>query len=252
MLNGRVAIVTGGARGHGRGIAHALAAEGALIVVADVEDDAGEGTVGELRELGGDALFVHTDVGDEGDVSALVGAALERFGQVDVLVNNAGITQNKPLEDISLDEWQRMLAINLTGPFLCTRQVLEPMRARGHGRVINIASIAAVLGGGYIGTAHYASSKAGLIGLTQATARETAAQGITVNAVAPGLCRTPMTEHVFGGEDEARFIATIPTGRVGGPEDVAGAVAFLASDGSSYITGQTLFVDGGVTLGSSA
>lgn len=246
MVEGKVAIVTGAAMGLGREFAMELTGAGAKVVVADREEAKGRSLVEELQQMGKDSLFVNVNVLNEQSVKQMVDSALHRFGKVDILVNSAGVTQGKPMEDITIEDWDLVLNVNLRGPYLCTKYVLPIMKKQRYGRIVNISSIAAMMGGGFVGTSHYAASKAGIIGFTVATAKEAAAYGITVNAIAPGPCRTRLSASWLS-EHEEEMARTIPIQRVGEPGDIANAVLFFASESSNYITGQTLAVDGGLT-----
>jgi len=237
--------VTGAARGIGYAVARRLAHTGAAVLLADLD---AEGVAQAAETLAADGCLVlgqQVDVSDPAQVRAMVARALERWGRVDILVNNAGICPITPFEQLSLDEWNRVLAVNLTGAFLCSQAVVPAMRAQGRGKIINIASSAGQMGGLAVG-AHYSASKAGLLGLTKSLARILAPH-IQVNAVAPGTTETDMTR----GWDQRtleRLTAQVPAGRLGQPEDVAAAVAFLASADADYITGQTLSVNGGLLM----
>jgi len=241
-LDGRVAVVTGAARGIGRALAERLAADGAAIVLADL--DAGEETLTAVRGLGAPALAVQVDVSDEVDVAGLREAALGEFGRVDLLVNNAGIGRVEALEDITLSSWRQMMAVNLDAMFLTCRAFMPGMREHGWGRVVNVASntVGIVIPWGF---AHYVASKGGVIGLTRALASEFGPHGVTVNAVSPGLTRTPSTAHMMRDRfDYYRREQPIKRSEV--PEDLAGAVSFLASEDAAFLTGQNLVVDGGL------
>jgi 3-oxoacyl-[acyl-carrier protein] reductase len=246
MVEGKVAIITGAAMGLGREFALELAAGGAKIVVADLEEEKGSAFVKELAEAGHDAFYVKVNVLKEESVKDMVQAVVDHYGRADILVNSAGVTQGKPMEEISVDDWDFVLNVNLRGPFLTTKYLLPVMKQQKYGRIVNISSIAAKMGGGFVGTSHYAASKAGIEGFTVATAKEGAAYGITCNAISPGPCRTRMSAGWLA-DHEAELAKTIPVGIVGEPEDIAHAVLFFASEKSNFITGQTLAVDGGLT-----
>lgn len=232
---GKVALVTGGAGGIGAASARALVAEGARVVVADVADDAGAALAHELGEA---ARYVHLDVTSEADWTAAVALTLAEFGSLSVLFNNAGIVNGGPLSGFRLDKWQRILDVNLTGPFLGLRAVADAMIAAGGGSIINTSSIEGLRGSPW---AHgYVATKWGLRGLTKSAAMELAPHGVRVNSLHPGLIRTPISD---GIPDD---LIPIPLGRPGQPEDVASFVVFLASDESAYATGSEFVVDGGV------
>ncbi|HUL73576.1 MAG TPA: 3-oxoacyl-[acyl-carrier-protein] reductase [Vicinamibacterales bacterium] len=243
-MEGRVALVTGASRGIGRAIARALAARGAAVVAAAREQHAAA-VVEEIRGAGGRAEAAALDVTDSQSVDAAVAGALSRFGRLDVLVNNAGITRDQLVLRMKREDWDAVLATNLTAAFTCAQAVLKPMVKQRSGRIINITSVVGQAGNA--GQANYAASKAGLIGLTKALALEVASRNITVNAVAPGLIETDMTRAISDGAHEA-WAERIPLKRLGTPDDVAAAVVFLASDEASYITGQVLAVNGGMYL----
>ena len=243
-LKGRVAIVTGGGRGIGKAISSTLVFAGAKVVVADVDEESALQTAKELTGPSGDVIGSFVDVSLEKSVSSLIQMALETFGQIDILVNNAGIMYRTRLMDISLDEWERTLQINLTGAFLCTKAVLPTMRESGFGRIVNISSSAgrsvSTLGG-----AHYTASKAGLLGLTRAAAKEVAPLGITVNAICPGLIETKMAVETTTPEELQKFLDSFPLQRMGSPEEIGHLVVFLCSDEAAYITGASLDINGG-------
>ena len=241
-LSGRVALVTGASRGIGRATALALARQGARVVAAAREDHA-QGVAAEIAAAGGDALAATVDVTDQSSVEAMVAAATARFGRVDVLVNNAGITRDQLVLRMKREDWDAVLATNLTAAFTCVQAVLRPMVKQRAGRIITISSVVGQAGNA--GQANYAASKAGLIGFAKALALEVASRGITVNVVAPGLIETDMTRALAEGAHES-WAQKIPMGRLGRPEDVADAVCFLASDEASYVTGQVLAVNGGM------
>ena len=243
-MEGRVALVTGASRGIGRAIAERLAAGGATVVAAargDHAQDTAAGIVGR----GGLADAVAMDVTDDAAVTAAVAGILERHGRIDILVNNAGITRDQLMLRMKRDDWDAVLATNLTAAYGCVQAVLKGMVKQRSGRIVNITSVVGQAGNA--GQVNYAASKAGLIGLTKALALEVASRGITVNAVAPGLIETDMTKALSAGTHE-EWASRIPLKRLGTAADVASAVAFLASDEASYITGQVLAVNGGMYL----
>jgi 3-oxoacyl-[acyl-carrier protein] reductase len=244
QIAGQVALVTGASRGIGRAIALALAAEGARVVVNYASSqDAADGVVAEIVAGGGEAIAVKADVSVEAEVEAMVARAMEGFGRIDVLVNNAGITKDTLLLRMKAEDWSRVINLNLSGVFLCTRSVSKIMLKQKSGRIINISSVVGEMGNA--GQSNYAAAKAGVIGFTKSVAKELASRGITVNAVAPGFIATDMTH----GLNAEGIIAHIPLGRLGAAEEVAGAVRFLAADpAAAYITGQTLNVDGGMVM----
>jgi 3-oxoacyl-[acyl-carrier protein] reductase len=245
MLSDKVAIVTGASRGIGRAIALALAAQGAKVVASARNAEALAQLVEEIKAEGGDALAVVGDVALEDDANNLVKQAVEAYGQVDVFVNNAGITRDGLLLRMKNDDWDAVLDTNLKGAFLCTRAVAKVMSKQRSGRIINISSVVGEMGNA--GQANYCASKAGLLGLTKSVARELARRNVTVNAITPGFITTEMTEDMTEKAQEA-MTEQIPLGRPGSAEDVANAVIFLASDQSAYITGQVLGVNGGMYM----
>jgi 3-oxoacyl-[acyl-carrier protein] reductase len=242
LLEGRVSLVTGASRGIGRAIAQAFAAEGAHVVLA-ARDAAKLGeAVAEIQAKGGKAEALALDVSDRASVEAGVAQVVAAHGRLDHLVNNAGVTRDNLLLRMKDEEWRQVLDTNLTGAFLCTQAVLKPMLKQRSGRIVTITSVVGLAGNA--GQANYAASKAGVIGFTKSVAREVASRGITANAIAPGFIETDMTAAMSEKAREAVF-AAIPLGRVGRPEDVAGAALFLVSDAAAYVTGQVLAVDGG-------
>jgi 3-oxoacyl-[acyl-carrier protein] reductase len=243
-LTGKIAIVTGASRGIGRGIAAALASRGALVVAAARGENAA-GTVAAIQGAGQRAEAASVDVTDIVSVEALVSGAIDRHGRVDILVNNAGIAKDQLLLRMKRDDWDAVLATNLTAAFTCAQAVLRPMVKQRGGRIINISSVVGQMGNA--GQANYAASKAGLIGFTKALAREVASRGVTVNAVTPGLIETDMTRGI-AEKAQGDWAGQIPLGRIGTAEDVAAAVCFLASDEAAYITGQVLAVNGGMYM----
>jgi len=245
-LQGRIALVTGGAQGIGRAIAEELAAAGAVLALADVNEAKLTETVGEFKAQGVDASAFTVNVSSRESIETGAKAILEKFGKVEIIVNNAGITRDNLMLRMKPADWDLVISINLTGAFLLTQALLSPMLKNRWGRIVNIASV--VGRAGQAGQVNYAASKAGLIGFTRSLAREVASRGITVNAVAPGYIETPMTA-VLTEEVTKAMLAAIPLGRRGTPKDVAQAVKFLASDAASYITGHVLDVNGGMFMG---
>ncbi len=245
-LAGKSALITGGSRGIGRAIALRLAAQGADIAFSYKGNEAAAtATAGEIEALGRKAVPIQGDVRDPESAEAVVKGALEAFGKIDILVNNAGITRDDLIMRMTPEAWRDVLETNLFGAFWTTKAVTRPMLKAKGGRIVNITSVSGQAG--QMGQANYSSAKAGLIGLTKATARELASRGITCNAVAPGFVLTELTESL--PEDlKAQLIERTPLGRFGTVEEIAAAVAFLASDEASYITGQVLAVDGGLVM----
>lgn len=246
-LSGKAALVTGASRGIGRAIALELAKNGARVVVNYAKNSGGaEATVQAIQAAGGEAQAVQADVSDFKAAEGLVKATVEAFGSLDILVNNAGTTRDQLIMLMSEADWDTVLATNLKSAFNCSKAAVRVMLRKRAGRIINIASVAGILGNA--GQTNYSASKAGLIGFTRALAREVAARNITVNAVAPGFVPTALTNDLPAEIKEAT-LKQIPLGRWGQPEEIAYAVAFLASDRAAYITGQVLTVDGGLAMG---
>lgn len=243
MLTDRVAIVTGASRGIGRAVAMMLASRGAHVIAAARGDNARE-TADAIAAAGGTATAVSVDVTDAAAVDGMVAAA-QQAGSVDILVNNAGITRDQLMLRMKREDWDAVLATNLTAAFTTSQAVLRPMIKQRRGRIVNITSV--VGQSGNAGQANYAASKAGLIGFTKALAQEVASRNVTVNAVAPGLIETDMTRAIAGGAHQA-WAEKIPLGRLGTPDDIAAAVCFLASDEAAYITGHVLAVNGGMYM----
>jgi 3-oxoacyl-[acyl-carrier protein] reductase len=244
-LGGQVALVTGAARGLGRAISQTLAAAGAKVACIDVNADWLTGTVGAIRAAGGQAEPLACDVTDSARVGQVVDEVIERFGALNILVNNAGITRDNVIVRMKDEQWDAVLNINLKGTFLFTRAAARPMMKQRGGRIINVASVSGLMGNP--GQVNYSASKAGVIGLTRTVARELASRNITVNAVAPGFIATDMTS-ALGEEILKKVREEIPLGRLGEPQDVADAVLFLASPAASFITGHVLTIDGGLTV----
>jgi 3-oxoacyl-[acyl-carrier protein] reductase len=245
-LSGRVAFVTGASQGIGRACALKLATAGATLAAAARNQDKLNELVNEITTAGGQAAAFALDVTDEEQIKSAIKAAIAQFGKIDILVNNAGITRDQLVMRMKRADWDAVLQTNLTSAYLCIQQVTSSMLKQRWGRIINITSVFGQMG--QAGQANYAASKAGLIGLTMAVARELGSRNITCNAVAPGFIETPMTD-VLGDEFKQSAAKQIPLGRVGSPADVASAVAFLASDEASYITGHVLSVNGGMLMG---
>lgn len=245
-LEGKVAVVTGASRGIGRAIALKLADEGAKVVVNYSGSQAkAEEVVTMIQENGGEAIAVQASVSQTEEVTVLMDKAVKTFGSLDILVNNAGITRDNLLMRMKEDEWDDVLATNLKGVFLCTKAVTRQMMKQRAGRIINISSIVGVAGNA--GQANYVAAKAGVIGLTKTTAKELASRNILVNAIAPGFIETEMTDQL-SEELKQGMLTQIPLAKLGQPEDIAKAVAFLASDDANYMTGQTLHIDGGMVM----
>lgn len=246
QLTHRVAIVTGSGskRGIGRTIALMLARQGAKIVVADLNMDGIEETVQAVKEAGGEALGVELNVTDKASVDAMVNKVLEAYGRIDILVNNAGISQKVTVQEMTLEDMTKIFTVNMFGLFLCTQAVLETMKKQKYGRIVNLSSVSAKRGGGVFGGAHYSASKAAVLGFSKNLAREVAQDGITVNCVAPGLVNTDIWKSLDEQTAES-VIASIPMGRPGETDEIAAAIAFLASDEASYITGEEIDINGG-------
>jgi 3-oxoacyl-[acyl-carrier protein] reductase len=244
-LEGKVALVTGAAQGIGRVVALLLAQKGADIAVSDINLEKAKETAKEIEAIGRRTMVIQVDVAILNDVERMVETILERFGQIDILVNNAGIARDKLILRMTEEEWDAVLNVNLKGTFHCTKAVIRHMSKQKRGKIVNIASVVGEMGN--VGQANYSASKAGVIGFTKTIAREFAQRGINVNAIAPGFIDTPMTE-VLPERAKEELRRMIPMERLGRPEDVAGAVLFLVSESSSYITGQVLNVNGGIYM----
>lgn len=245
LLKGKIALITGGARGIGRQIALRFAQEGAGVAVCDVNEEAAANTASELAALGVHSMSVKTDVTNLASVEEMLNKILDKFKRIDILVNNAGITKDALLVRMSQDDWDAVLNVNLKGTFNCTRAVSKIMMKQRYGKIVNVASIIGIMGN--IGQANYAASKAGIIALTKTTAKELASRNVLANAIAPGFIQTEMTAKL--PEDiQKKMLEAIPLGKFGKPEDVANLCLFLACDLSNYITGQTIVLDGGMLM----
>ena len=246
-LEGKVALISGGARGQGAAEAKLFAGEGAKVVFGDILDDLGKQVEAEIHEVGGEALYIHLDVTNAADWASAVEAAVSRYGRLDVLVNNAGITIRKNVEDTTEEDWDRIMAINAKGVFLGTKQAIPAMRESGGGSIVNISSTAGLVGSPYSG-ASYAATKGAVRLFTKATAIQYAKESIRCNSVHPGLLETPMTQDMLAdAAHREERTQRIPLGRVGTAEDVANGVLYLASDEASFVTGSELVIDGGAT-----
>ena len=246
MLKGKTAVITGSGRGIGKSIALKLASHGANIVINDIpSSDYADETSEEVKKLGVECIVVKGDVRNTEDVQKLVSETMDKFGHIDIFVNNAGITRDGLMIRMSEDDWDLVMDINLKGAFNCIKAVARPMMKQRSGAIINMASIVGVMGNP--GQANYVASKAGLIGLTKTTAKEFASRGIRCNAVAPGFIRSAMTD-VLSDDVKKKYLDSIPLGEFGETENIADVVAFLASDMSKYVTGQVINVDGGLVM----
>jgi 3-oxoacyl-[acyl-carrier protein] reductase len=241
----QVAIVTGASRGIGRATAVALAASGIKVVINYARSNtAADEVVAQITETGGRAIALQADVSQADQVDALIKATMDKWGRIDILVNNAGITRDTLLLRMKLEDWQAVIDLNLTGVFLCTRAVSKIMLKQRSGRIVNIASVAGLMGNP--GQSNYSAAKAGVIGFTKTVAKELAPRGVTANAVAPGFIQTDMTENLSNTEEILKFI---PLGRYGQPDEVAGVIHFVATaPAAAYMTGQVLTIDGGMVM----
>ncbi|WP_147533163.1 3-oxoacyl-ACP reductase FabG [Bacillus marasmi] len=244
-LSGKVAIITGAANGLGLAAAEIFAKEGASVAIADFNEELGQARAQELADRGHRVAFFQVNVADQNSVNTMVKNVLDTFGKIDILVNNAGITRDAMLKKMTLENFQKVIDVNLTGVFLCTHAVLPSMLEQGSGRIINTSSVSGVYGN--IGQTNYAAAKAAVVGMTKTWAKELGRKGINVNAVAPGFIETNMTAAV--PEKVLDTIKqTIPLGHLGKPEDIANAYLYLASDDGKYVNGTTLHVDGGIMM----
>ncbi len=244
-LENKVAVITGGADGLGRAAAIKFSAEGATTIIWDMNEEKGLLTVAEIEKTGGKATFEKVNTASFGEVEAATKNATDKFGRIDILINNAGITRDASIKKMTPDMWQQVIDVNLTGVFNCAKCISAVMVENGFGRIINTSSVVALYGN--FGQTNYVATKAGVIGLTKTLARELGRKGITVNAVAPGFIATEMVkkmpENVLKSMEEK-----VPVGRLGAPDEIASAYLFLASDEAAYINGATLSVDGGITI----
>jgi 3-oxoacyl-[acyl-carrier protein] reductase len=244
-LNEKVSIITGGADGIGKAASQRFAAEGAIVVIWDLNREKGEALSNELTKLGGRVSFMEVNTADYEAVQTAADEVISSFGRIDILINNAGITRDSSLKKMSPQQWQQVIDVNLSGVFYCCKAVADNMVANGFGRIINTSSVVALYGN--FGQTNYVAAKAGLIGITKTLARELGRKGITVNAVAPGFIATEMVakmpENILQGMKDKT-----PTGRLGTPEEIAAAYAFLASSEAGFINGAVLSVDGGITI----
>lgn len=246
MLENKVAVVTGGSRGIGQAIAIRLASGGCDVVIFySSNQSAAQETIDKIQQTGKQGIALKVDVASSEQVDQAMKEVLSTFGKIDILVNNAGVTRDNLLVRMKEDDWNDVIDINLKGVFLCTKAVARSMMKQRSGRIVNISSVVGVSGNP--GQANYVAAKAGVIGLTKSNAKELASRGITVNAIAPGFIKTDMTS-VLDESTKDTLLNEIPLGRFGNPEDIAEAVAFLSSDEASYITGQTIHVDGGMVI----
>ncbi len=244
-LKDRIAIVTGAGSGIGKATALRFASEGAVVVCADVNEAAASATAGEIEKAGGKARAQKADIADPASAEALVKETLARHKRLDILINNAGINKDAAMKKMAKDQWDAVISVNLTGTYNVCRAAMMPMIEQNSGRIVNTASVAVL---GNFGQANYAASKAGVIGLTRTMALELARHKVTVNAIAPGAVDTPMTAGI-PPEVKEQLMKRIPLGRMARPEEIAGLHLFLASDEAAYITGQVIFVDGGLSVG---
>jgi len=244
-IENKVAVITGGADGLGRAAAMKFSAEGAIVVIWDMNEEKGRQTVAEIEAEGGKAFFARVNTASYAEVEAATKDATDKFGQIDILINNAGITRDASIKKMTPEMWQQVIDVNLTGVFNCAKCISAGMVEKGYGRIINTSSVVALYGN--FGQSNYVATKAGVIGLTKTLARELGRKGVTVNAVAPGFIATEMVkkmpENVLKAMEEK-----VPLGRLGKPEEIASVYLFLSSDEASYINGATISVDGGITI----
>jgi NAD(P)-dependent dehydrogenase (short-subunit alcohol dehydrogenase family) len=243
-LTDKIAMVTGGGSGIGRRVAMAFSEFGAKLIIADIDQKAADLVVSEIKSKGREAIAIRMDVTNLGEVHQMVITAVNTFGRIDILFNNAGISIRGPAESFSLEDWNKVIAVNLTGMFLCAQAVGKVMIKQGRGKIINTASVSAKLG--HPGNLAYAAAKHGVVGMSKVMAVEWGKYGVSVNSIAPGVIKTPMTMKAFTDPEKYKeLVSKVPLGRIGEPEDLIGAVIFLASQASNYITGQTIYIEGG-------
>jgi NAD(P)-dependent dehydrogenase (short-subunit alcohol dehydrogenase family) len=243
-LTNKIAIVTGGGSGIGRRVAMAFSEYGAKLVVADINQDAAAHVVSEIEAKPGEAIAIRVDVTRPKEVQEMVEVALNAYGRIDILFNNAGISIRGPAESFSLEDWNKVITVNLTGMFICAQAVGKLMIKQGKGKIINTASVSAKLG--HPGNLAYAAAKHGVVGMAKVMAVEWAKYHVNVNCIAPGVIRTSLTAKAFADAEKYKeLVSKVPMGRLGEPDDLVGAVIFLASEASNYITGQTIYIEGG-------
>jgi len=245
-LNDKIALITGSARGIGRAIAYRFAEEGAFTVITDIDMEGASTVLEQIKKRGADGISIKVDVTDEKQVKKLFSTVMEKYHTLDILVNNAGACKNIPILEITPDEWDTYVNINLRSVFLCSREAFRIMKEKGYGKIINMGSMAAKIGG-IIAGAHYSAAKAGVLCFTKSLALQSAAYNINVNAIAPGPVSTKMTEE-WGEEINRAFMARIPFKRYASPEEVAEVALFLASEKSKYITGEIIDINGGMFM----
>lgn len=245
-FDGQVVIVTGSGspKGIGKTIAHTFAKQKAAVVVADMNETGVKDTVASIQAMGGEAMGVVVNITDKDSVEAMTKAILDKYGRIDVLVNNAGISQKVTVEDMTLEDMKRIFEVNMFGLFLCTQACMKVMRAQKYGRIVNLSSVSGKRGGGIFGGAHYSASKAAVLAFSKNLSREISAEGVTVNSVCPGLINTEIWKSL-PKEDADKVIDGIPMGRPGETQEVANAIVFLASKEASYITGEEIDINGG-------
>ncbi len=246
-LTDKVALVTGAGsvRGIGRSIAIALAKQGAKVAIGDLNEEGMKAVADELKKITPNVMTVKLNVIDNATVTAAVDAIVKQWGSLDILVNNAGVTQNRKVIDMSEDDWDRIVDINMKGTFMCTKAVLPQMLKQKRGRIVNMSSVSGKRGGGVFGGAHYSAAKAGILAFAKALSREVAPEGITINSVAPGLVATDIRGGLESEEEQKKMCIDIPRRRMAKPEEVAACVCFLASDEADYITGEEIDLNGG-------